>query len=103
MRSSRNSENKAIIILFILVILIFAGLFLGRDHVFSYINSNVSLEQTTSQLLSSATSKEFDVDKSQVLDTTIFQKKKFQELDRNAFSLPSLGAGRKNPFQSINQ
>lgn len=103
MRSSRDMENKAIITLFILVILLFVGLFVGKNYIFNYINSNVSLNQTTSQLLSSATSKEFNIDKKEVVDLEIFSKEKFNDLEKNSFSLPRFGVGRKNPFQNLNQ
>lgn len=103
MRNSRNTENKVIITLFFVVIIIFAGLFLGRSYILNYINSSVSLNQTTSELFSSATSKDFDIDREQVVDLEIFSNQKFNELEKNSFSLPQFRAGRKNPFQSINQ
>lgn len=103
MKNPRSAENKIIITLFILVILVFVGMFVGRDYVFNYINSNTTLSQTTSEMFSSATSKDFDVDKEQVLDLKIFENRKFNDLERNTFSLPRFGTGRKNPFQSINQ
>ena len=98
MSNFQSRENKFIIVLFFVVLLLFGGVFVAREYIYYYIETNIDLDKTTFDLFSPTASREIDISNVEVIDVKIFDKEEFQELQRNPISLPRFNTGKKNPF-----
>lgn len=102
MNNFQQKENKIILIVFIVIILIFSTLFVIRDYIFNYINKGVNSNDYSSNIDTDIVNKEFEIEQESLLDISVFEKEKFQELKEWRILLPEFKAGKNNPF-NINE
>jgi hypothetical protein len=98
MKNFQQKENKVILIVFIAIILIFGALFAARDYIFDYINKGADSNGYSSNIDPDIVNKEFEIEQESLLDISVFEKEKFQELKEWRISLPEFKAGKNNPF-----
>jgi hypothetical protein len=100
MSSIPQKEDKIILTVFVLIILVFGGLFIVRDHIFDYISKGAYSEKNL-KLGADIVDPEFNIEQENLLDISVFEKKKFQDLQEDHILLPDFQTGKNNPFDVV--
>ncbi len=100
MKRVYQKENKIILIVFILIVFIFAALFAGRNYIFNYFNEIAGFEEGSPGSSQEVVDKKFDIQEKDILDTSLLEKREFQNFEKYNISLPELKVNKKNPFRT---
>lgn len=99
MIGKKNKTNKTVIFLFVLILILIGIFVLFKEQVFQYIDSRISAGKTSSESISSKLSQEVEVEKEDFINNDVFERPKFQDLERSRISLPRFQTGKNDPFK----